>query len=209
MARSPSAPTPSTATDSPSPGVTARHGAHDDGQRLGQHQLVVADLGGRRPAAARRQAGLLGEAAVDVDADGGAREAEIAIAFAAERADAAGVVGLDRDLLAGPERLNIGTDRDDLADELVTHDERVLHGAIAVPDAVVGAAETRGGDLDHGLGGSGSEEGPRLHPDITGPVKHGSAHGAHPTDCPSARQGKTNRYAALWPPSRNTVWPVM
>src|SRR5258708_7636367 len=61
--------------------LAPRNGADDHRQRLSQHQLVVADLGRRRPAAAGRQAGLLGEASMDVDADRGAREAEVAVAF--------------------------------------------------------------------------------------------------------------------------------
>src|SRR5204863_1747609 len=103
--------------------------------------------------------GLLGEASMDVDADGGARETEVAVAFAAERTDTAGIVRLHRDLLTGLERLDLGTDwgadRDHLADELVPQDERVLHGAVPVPDPVVGAAEARREDLHHGFAGSG------------------------------------------------------
>ena len=84
----------------------------------------------------------------------------------------------------GPLDWDVGADRSDLADELVPHDERVPHGAVAVPDAVVGAAEARGEHLDHGLAGSRREEVPLLHTDVAGPVEHGSVPGAHPTDCP-------------------------
>src|SRR5574342_723045 len=151
-------------------GLTARDGANDNGERLGQHQLIVAGLFWRRPATARRYAGLLGETSVDVDADRGSGEAQVAVAFAAERARATRVVWLDRDLLAGRERVHVGADRDHLADELVPHDERILHGAVAVPDAKIGAAETGGDDPNHRLGDSRCEERPLLQPAVPGPA---------------------------------------
>ena len=87
-----------------SPGRTARagHRPHDDGERLGHQQIVVGDRRRRRPAAARGDAHDLGEAAVDVDADRGSRQAEVAVALAAERTGAARVVRLDDHAVADP-----------------------------------------------------------------------------------------------------------
>ena len=193
------------------PGLAATDGAHHHGQRLGEHELIVVDGGGRRPAAARGQPRLLGEPAVHVDADGRAREAEVAVAFPAERAVAARVVRLHRDLLPGPDIADVAPHRHHLADELVTHDARVVDGSVSVPDPVVGAAEARGEHAHDGLAGTGRRLRALLDPHVPGPAEDGGVHGAHPSGTPHSRQARPapSGQPAVWPPSRKTVWPVM
>jgi hypothetical protein len=53
----------------------------------------------------------VGQSAVDVDADRGAGDAEVSVSLAAERADAARVVGLDRHPVAGPDARDARADR--------------------------------------------------------------------------------------------------
>src|SRR5262249_59941050 len=114
--------------------VGAPHGAHDHREGLGEHELVVAHAGEGGPAAARGQPRLFREAAVHVDAERGAGEAEVAIALVAQRTGAAREVRLDGHALPGPESLHAGAHRGDIADEFMAHHEWIGHGTIAAPD---------------------------------------------------------------------------
>src|SRR5205814_3544182 len=118
---------------------------HDDGERLGEQQVLVRGGAGRGPAAARRNPHELGEATVHVDPHGRTREAEVPVPFSAKRTRAAGEVRLDDDALAALR---------EPADQLVTHDARIPDRALAAPDAVVGATETRERHLDEYLVGA-------------------------------------------------------
>src|SRR5262249_58232459 len=115
--------------------------ADDDRERLRHHEVLVGHAGWRRPAAARGHSHQLGEAAVHVDADRGPGQAEIAIALAAERTDAARVIRLDRDAITHARRRHPGADGFDTANEFVTHHARVGNPALAGKDAVVRATE--------------------------------------------------------------------
>src|SRR5215470_11216125 len=192
--------------------LAAGNGPHDHGEWLGEHELIVSDSGGRRPAAARGQPRFLREAAVRVDAQRGAGEAEIAVALPAEGAHSAREVWFHGDALAGPEPPHAGAHRGDVSDEFMAHDERIGHWPVAAPDPIVSPAEPGGYHAHDHLPGRRLQ---RLWPfdaEVTWTVQHRCSHGGHPTEPPTERQGKAGAptpQAALWPPSRNTVWPVM
>src|SRR5262249_47222581 len=102
-------------------------------------------------AALRGHADELRKAPCGVDADRGARQAEVAIAFAAERAPAARIVGLDDDRITRLDARHVRRRRLDAADELVPQDPRILHRPRAGIDFVVGPAEPRRGHPDDDL----------------------------------------------------------
>ena len=155
------------------------HGADHHGERLGDQQILVGRVRGRRPAAARRHADQLGEAAVHVDADGGAREAQVLVALAAERALAARIVGLDHDPVARAEPRHIATDCFNAPDQLVAHDTRVADRPRARPDAVVRAAKPRGRHTHQDVVGPRLGSAPGLDSEIARPVEDGSFHVPH------------------------------
>ena len=160
-------------------GSAATDRPRDDRQRLGEEELIVGQVRGRGPAHPGGESGLLAQPAVHVDAHRGAREAEIAVALAAEGALAARVVRLHRHLLA---RRDIGhalAHRGHAADELVAHHQRVAHRTGARPDAVVGAAEAHREHAHHHFAGAGHEIGDGFHAQIARSVEERGAHGAY------------------------------
>src|SRR5206468_9890587 len=76
-------------------------GADDDREGLGEDQVLVGDGGGRPPATARRDAHELGEAAIHVDPDRGARHADVSVALPSPRTRPARAVWRDRAKFAG------------------------------------------------------------------------------------------------------------
>src|SRR5262249_51854442 len=166
------------------------NGTHDHGKWLSEHELIVSNSGGRGPAAARGQPRFLREAAVRVDAQRGAGEAEIAITLSAEGADSTREVRLYGDPLAGPQSIHAGAHRGDVADELMTHDERIGHRPVAAPDPIVSAAEPGSYHAHDHLPGRRLQ---RLWPfdaEVTRAVQHCRSHGGHPTEPPTERQGE-------------------
>jgi len=100
------------------------------------------------------------------------------------------VVRLHGDLLPGPDIGDVVPHRHHLADELVTHDARVVDGSVSVPDPVVGAAEARGEHAHDGLAGTGRRLRALLDPHVPGPAEDGGVHGAHPSGSPHSRQAR-------------------
>ena len=131
-----------------------------------------ADLGRDDPAVERDDVerghlDVLREAAVAVDAEDPGVLADVAAAGQAGAARAVGDVHLGRDVLADLEMraLAAGTERDDLAAELVAVDARRLdharHRRVPLVDVLVRAADGGGDDLDQhlGLAGDGNGDG--------------------------------------------------
>ena len=167
------------------PHATTADGADDDREGLGERQVLVGGRGRRLPAAARRDAHELGEAAVHVDSDRRARQTEVAVALPAERTRPARVVRLDRDAIAGRHARHARTDRLDATDELVPHHPGVGHGPVARPDAVVGAAETGHGDAHQDLVGLDLGRPRRLDPQVARTVKNGGFHAGNVPHSPA------------------------
>ena len=154
----------------------ARHGADDDGERLGDHQILVGHAGRGRPAAALGHPHGLGKAAVHVDADGGARQAQVAVALAAEWAPAARVVRLDGDAVPHPDTGDGEAGLHHGADELVTEHARVADAPVAGPDPVVGSAQPGHGDLDHHVARARCGHARVLHTEVVRGVEDGGFH---------------------------------
>src|SRR2546425_509999 len=159
----------------------ARDGADDDGKRLGEQERVGSGARRRAPTTLRGYADELGEAAVDVDADRGPRQAEVAIAFAAQRASSARIVRLDDHRITRGDPRHVRRDRLDAADELVAHHARICDGSRARPDLVVRAAQTRRGDADDRLARLRAWLAHAFDAKIAWPVKHRRFHRAQPT----------------------------
>ncbi len=167
---------------------TALNGADDDGERLGEQQCV--GMGGRRraPAAMRRGPNELRESPVDVDADRGPRETQIAITFAAERALPARIVGLDDDRITRADPRYVRRDGLDAPDELVAHHPRVRDGSRAGPDLVVCPAQTCRDDADDDFAGLRSGVAHGLDAEIARSVEDRRFHRGQSTRRPTVRQ---------------------
>ena len=137
--------------DQPQAAVADDAGAEQRGRRHGGHAgRQTVDEPGRRHR-------VLGEAAVDVPAG---EQRVLAEVLLAARAEAAGLVGLVQprhaDAVAGGERrrarlaarrdaLGAGSERDDLADDLMAgHHGRAVRRQLALEDVQVGAADAAG-----------------------------------------------------------------
>src|SRR5882724_888017 len=114
------------------------------------------------------------------------------------------VVRLDDDGIARADLPHVGRDALDPADELVPHHAGIGDGPAAAPDLVVGPAQAGGDDPDHDLARLGLRIPRGLDAKIVRPVENRRFHGANLLD----GRGRGN-YAAEWPPSRKSVWPVM
>ena len=177
MARSPRAPTPTHRGRLSRRRRAAPHRADHDGEGLGEEELIVVDPGGRGPAAMGGQRHFLSEAAIHVDAHRRSRQAEVLVALSAQRTDTARVVGLDRHLGPGREPAHAGPESEHTAHQLMAHHARVVDGAIAGPDPVVGAAQTGALDPDHGFAGAGRKRRAGLDREISRRVEDSRDHG--------------------------------
>src|SRR5262249_59816711 len=106
---------------------------------------VARDVRVVDPDVGHRHGDVFGECAGALHADALRVLAQVAAAGQAVAAVAADDVPLGADDLAGVEVLDVGTDLDDAADELVADDQRHRDGAlrpgVPLPDVQVGAAD--------------------------------------------------------------------
>ena len=114
--------------------------ADHHGQRLGDHEVVVGNTRWGRPATPLWYPCDLGKTAIDVDTYCRAAQAEVAIAPAAERTGAAGVVGLDGDPRPRLDSRHARTDVGHQPHELMAGHQRIRHGTVPGPDAIVRSA---------------------------------------------------------------------
>src|SRR5262245_59113173 len=177
-ARNPRVPAPTIAAF----GFAPIHGADHDGERLGEQQRVAVGAGRGWSAAPRGDPDELGEAAVHIDADRDPREAQIAVALAAEWAPAARVVRLDDDGIARAHLGHPRRDALDTADELVSHHAGIGDRSATAPDLVVGAAEAGRDDPHDDLPGLGRRIARVLDAKIAWPVENRRFHGANLLD---------------------------
>ena len=107
---------------------------------------------------------------------------------------AASPVRLDGDAVPGRDAGDARPDRHDVADELVSGDQRVPDAPLARPDPVVGAADPRRLDADERLARAGAGSRHRLDPEGARSREHGGLH--------------RRPHPALRPPSMKTTSPV-
>ena len=126
---------------------------HGVAERIEDRRDVAVDARGVAPDVRHRQRDVLGERARVVDADPVRVRAQVPPARHAVAAAAAHEVALAADEVAGREVVDVGSDCDHLADELVADDQsatgtvRCAHASQRV-DVKVGAADARA--LQHG-----------------------------------------------------------
>ena len=139
-------------------------------ERVGDGEdLAAADDGGGHEQG-------LGEAAVDVVAEGAAVDAAVALAGLAEAAVPAGDDRADDDAVALCEADDAGADLVDEAGDLVAGDDAGAGVLLASIDADVGGAERGGTDAEADLAGAGLGCGPVLDGDLAGLFEDGGAH---------------------------------
>ena len=155
-------------------------------------QVAGRDGGGRH-------VHVLGERAVERDAEGVGVRAQVHAPGSARRADAAAEIRRDEHALPDRRALDAGADRDDLARDLVARDApRALRiGAVrALGDPQVGAADAGGEDADHRLAATRRRLRPVLDLEPAGPVVDERAHHTAASASSTGRPSCQERLAA-------------